>query len=64
MSDAWYARLAHLGRFVSTGAVHKAVDIIEAVTVAVMAFSLATSSAEYLDATVCRSTMFLFLRIT
>lgn len=49
MFDAWYGRMIFLARFVADGASHKVVDIAEGVSVALMAFGLATSASQYLQ---------------
>ena len=41
-----------MARFIAQGAFHKIVDIVEGVSVAVMAFSLATSTQDYLSQSV------------
>lgn len=52
MYDAWQLRLSYLGTYVAEGALHKFVDILEGLTVTVMAFSIATSSDDYLNTSV------------
>ena len=52
MFDAWYGRMIFLARFVAEGAFHKVVDIAEGVSVALMAFGLATTLSQYFQQSV------------